>query len=184
MINEEIIKKQIELLRRGYDIPVYPKEIPLLCNECDIENFIFACRNGLYYEQIMLTNLGIDNPFHRASLIGFNNNDKILWFLLDPTYGQFFKYKKFRDYMFLYYYEFSQELLNNGYVECTLDNINSYINGFVFSKAFSNKINVDLVYNNFYSLLINNNVINENDKFVKKKIKKTRNYDMNPVSWT
>jgi len=161
MTNEEIIKKQVSMLRKEYSIGVYPNYIPLLCNECDEENFKFTIKNDLGYEQIKLTNLGISEPFHRASLIGFNTPNGPEWFIVDPTYGQFFQNKKFRNYMFDNYKEFSLKLLKQGYIECTLLNMLYYINGFVFSNAYRNDIDSDLVYKKVEDLLFSNVIINK-----------------------
>ena len=107
MTNEEAIKKQVALLRKGYSIGIYPDYVPLMCNECALENDKFAYRNNLGFEEISLTRLGITEPFHRASLIGFNTPNGPEWFIVDPTYGQFFENKKFRNYMFDNYKDFS-----------------------------------------------------------------------------
>lgn len=168
---EEAIKQQVLLLRTGYSIGIYPGDVPLLCNECDRENFKFAIVNDLGYEQISLTRLGIKEPFHLSSLIGFNSEDGPIWFLVDPTYGQFFKNNKFNRYMLTNHKEFSQKLLNQGYIICTLSNIKSYIDGFVYSKAFVNKVDVENVYNNLYDLLVSNKIITEENSYSSKKKK-------------
>jgi hypothetical protein len=161
MDNNSAIKKQVSLLRKYYNISTYPDSVGCFCHECDLENYIFSLRNNLYYEQILLSKLGIDNPFHRASILGFSADYGIQWFLVDPTYGQFFQNEKFANYMFSNYKEFSLELLNNGFVECTLENIYSYMHGFMFSKAFSDNIDTKIVYNNLYNILLNMKEIND-----------------------
>lgn len=154
MTNDEAIKRQVELLRKHYNIYIYPDDVQCFCHECDLENYLFSLRNNLHYEQILFSSLGISEPYHRASLIGFKHDFGLQWFLVDPTYGQFFKNKKFCDYMFSNYKDFSLELLNNGYIECTIENIYSYIHGFMFSNAFSDDINTDLIYSNLYNILL------------------------------
>lgn len=159
MNNKQVIKKQIELLRSGYHIGIYPEYIPLLCNECDLENFKFACVNNIGYNQINLEKLGINKPFHKASLLGFNTENASEWFLLDPTYGQFFKNEVFKNYMINNYKDFSLELLNQGFIECNMENIKCYFNGFIYSNAFTNNIDYDLVNENITTLFYSNNII-------------------------
>lgn len=161
MDNNSAIKKQVSLLKKHYNISTFPDSVECLCHECDLENYLFSLRNNLYYEQILLSKLGIDSPYHRASLVGFRADDGVQWFLVDPTYGQFFRNEKFANYMFSNYKDFSLELLDNGYVECTTENIYSYIHGFMFSKAFSDNIDTKIVYNNLYNILINMKEIND-----------------------
>lgn len=170
MTNEEAIKKQVELLRNGYSIGIYPDHIPLLCNECDQENHKFTIKNNLAYEQISLTRLGIPEPFHRASLIGFNTPSGPEWFIVDPTYGQFFENDRFRDYMFNNYNEFSLELLKNGYVKCTLSNMLKYINGFIYSNAYTTNIDSDLVYKKVEELLFSNVIVNKEIQETEKRL--------------
>lgn len=158
MSNEEAIKTQVNLLRGFYKIMVYPNRVECKCSECDLENYLFTLRNNLGYEPLFLTKLGID-MYHRASLIGFNSESGVQWFLVDPTYGQFFRNKKFSNYMFSNYKKFSLELLNNGYVECTIENIYSYLHGFMYSEAFNLNVDKDLVYNNIYNLLVKMHVL-------------------------
>lgn len=161
MTNEQAIEKQVTLLREGYSIGIYPRDVPLMCNECAQENHKFACINNLGYEEISLTRLGISEPFHRSSLIGFNTKNGPQWFIVDPTYGQFFSNTKFRNYMFDNHKDFSLKLLKQGYIECTLLNMMSYINGFVFSNAFTNDIDSDLVYQKVEELLFSNIIVNK-----------------------
>lgn len=144
----DVIKKQVELLRSGYNIGIYPNEVEKLCNECDKENFKFACRNDLGYEQIRVHHLIPNAPFHRASLIGFNSQEGPKWFIVDPTYGQFYSNTNFAYYMFSNYNDFSSKILNQGYIECTSNNLTSYLNGFVFSGAFNDIADPLLVQKN------------------------------------
>ena len=120
MNNEDIIKKYIKLLRNKYDMGLYPRYVERYCNECDLENFLFADKNNLGYEQIHFYNLGFKEPFHRASLIGFNTKNGPEWFIIDPTYGQFFENKYFKNYMFKYHNNFSISILKHGYIKCSL----------------------------------------------------------------
>lgn len=159
MTNKEVIKKQVELLRNGYNIGVYPNVVEKLCNECDSENLKFTIVNRLGYEQINLNHLGIKKPFHRASLIGFNTKDFPEWFIVDPTYGQFFESTKFKNYMFKYYQEFTTILLKDGFIENNISNILAYINGFIYSRAFTKSINEEEVYNNLQELLLSNSIV-------------------------
>ena len=170
MTNEEVIKKQVALLRKGYSIGIYPDYIPLVCNECALENDKFTYRNNLGFEEISLTRLGITEPFHRASLIGFNTPKGPEWFIVDPTYGQFFENKKFRNYMFDNYKDFSLKLLNQGYIECTLPNMMYYINGFVFSNAYMNDIDSNLVYQKVEELLFSNVIVNKEVQETQKRL--------------
>ena len=143
MTNKEVIKKQVELLRNGYNIGVYPNVVEKLCNECDSENLKFTIVNRLGYEQINLNHLGIKEPFHRASLIGLNTTNGAKWFIVDPTYGQFYSNTAFYNYMIDNYEDFSNKILNQGYIECTPYNFTSYLNGFIFSGAFNEITKVD-----------------------------------------
>ena len=170
MTNEEVIKKQVDLLRKGYSIGIYPDYVPLVCNECALENDKFTYKNNLGFEEISLTRLGIPEPFHRASLIGFNTSNGPEWFIVDPTYGQFFENEKFRNYMFDNYKDFSLKLLKQGYIECTLSNMLYYINGFVFSNAYRNDIDSDLVYGKVEELLFSNVIVNKEVYQTKKKL--------------
>lgn len=145
---DEVIRKQVDLLRNGYNIKIYPLEVEKLCNECDAENFKFAILNELGYKQIRVDTLVPNAPFHRASLIGFNVPNGSKWFIVDPTYGQFYSNREFRDYMFINYNDFSCRLLRDGFIECTPDNFTSYINGFVFSGAFNEITDLVLVAEN------------------------------------
>ena len=172
MTNEEAIKKQVALLRKGYSIGIYPDYVPLMCNECALENDKFAYRNNLGFEEISLTRLGIPEPFHRASLIGFDTLNGPEWFIVDPTYGQFFENKKFRNYMFDNYKDFSLKLLNQGYIECTLPNMMYYINGFVFSNAYMNDIDSNLVYQKVEELLFSNVIVNKEVQETQKRLLK------------
>ena len=170
MTNEEAIKKQVNLLRKGYSIGIYPNYVPLVCNECALENDKFAYRNNLGFEEISLTRLGISEPFHRASLIGFDTPNGPEWFIVDPTYGQFFENKKFRNYMFDNHKEFSLKLLKQGYIECTLPNMMYYINGFVFSNAYMNNIDSELVYKKVEELLFSNVIVNKEVQETQKRL--------------
>ena len=68
--------------------------MPYVFNKRFLQICLPSCSSAVYL-------FGINNPFHRASLIGFNSEEGPKWFLVDPTYGQFFKKKKF---MLLLYY--------------------------------------------------------------------------------
>lgn len=172
MLHEKAIKKQVLLLRQFYNINLYPNFVDRKCIECDRENLKLAILNHLGYEQISLSNLGIPNPYHRASLIGFNTSGGPKWFIVDPTYGQFFENKLFKNYMFKNYKEFSFKLLNQGYIECTLSNIKSYIDGFIYSNAFTNNIDENLVYQKIEELLQSNNIVNKEIKDLQNKFVK------------
>ena len=172
MKQEQLLKEHIEYLRKKYYIDKYPNQVYKQCNECDIENFLFAGRNDLGYEQIKTTALGIEEPFHRASLIGFNTKNGPKWYIVDPTYGQFFyennedeienlQNKIFKNYMFTNHKEFSTKLLEQGYIECTLQNMLYYINGFALSNAYTNNIDINLVYTKTEELLLSNNIVNK-----------------------
>jgi len=162
MTNKEIIKKQVELLRKGYNIGIYPNEIEKLCTECDLENDKFTLINNIPgYASINLLNFGIKEPYHRASLIGFNTVNGPEWFLVDPTYGQFFENETFKNYMIENHEDFSINLLKEGFIECTLSNIVAYFNGFVFSNAFTTDININEVYDKLENFLITNKIVNK-----------------------
>lgn len=148
------ITKQIELLRKYYSLGIYPEYIEKLCNECDIESFKFACNNSLAYEQIHLTNFGFNEPFHRCSLIGFFKNNIIEWFLIDPTYGQFFEDENFKNYMFSYHNDFSIKLLNQGFIEFSIENLLSYLDSFIANY----EVNSTMLHQNIITLLKNMNI--------------------------
>lgn len=140
---DKVIKTQVDLLRKGYNIKIFPEEVEKLCNECDKENFKFAIVNNLGYEQIRVHDLIPGAPFHRSSLIGFNTTNEAKWFIVDPTYGQFYSNTAFYNYMIDNYEDFSNKILNQGYIECTSYNFTSYLNGFIFSGAFNEITKVD-----------------------------------------
>lgn len=160
---ESAVKKQVALLREGYDIGVYPEYVPLMCNECDSENLKFSVVNETGYEQINLTGLGIPEPFHRASILGFNSPNGPEWFIVDPTYGQFFEDETFRRYMEEKYGKFSSTLLKQGYVRCTMDNVRAYFDGFVYSNAFCRDVDNSKVYDRVGSLLVSSGIIDEDE---------------------
>lgn len=157
------VKKQVALLREGYDIGVYPEYVPLMCNECDSENLKFSVVNETGYEQINLMRLGIPEPFHRASILGFNSPNGPEWFIVDPTYGQFFEDETFRGYMEEKYSKFSSTLLKQGYVRCTMDNVRAYFDGFVYSNAFCRDVDSSKIYDRVGSLLVSSGIIDEDE---------------------
>lgn len=173
MTNEEKLKINIvEWIRNYYKIEKYPKKVEKLCNECAKDSAILAYKQGFVPEPINLTNLGIPEPFHRANLIGFNTENGPKWYIVDLTYGQFFyededekeeslKNNIFKNYMFNNYKEFSNTLLEQGYIECTLQNMLYYINGFALSNAYTNDINIKEVYEKVEQLLLSNNIVNK-----------------------
>lgn len=148
MTNEEAIQKQVELLRGGYNIGIYPNIVEKLCNECDSENLKFSIINNLGYEQIRVDLLVPNAPFHRASLIGFYTKKQTEWFIVDPTYGQFFENKIYASYMFNNYMDFSIELLKQGYIKATPTTFTSYLKGFVKSGAFNTIVDDEEILNN------------------------------------
>lgn len=163
---EEIVKCFVEELRKRYTIGTYDLKnktgiVEKMCNECDRETWRFCGKRNYGYESIWLNNLGIQCPFHRASLVGFNTQNGPKWYLVDPTYGQFFEEEKFRDYIEQNYEKFSDELLKKGYIECTILNMLSYINGFIYSNAFIKGVNAEEVYDKLESLLLSNNIVNK-----------------------
>lgn len=160
---ESAVKKQVELLRKGYDIGVYPEFVPLVCNECDSENLKFSVVNDIGYEQINLKRLGIDEPFHRASILGFNSPTGPEWFIVDPTYGQFFESKKFKDFMECYYDKFCEKILKQGYIKCTMENVKSYFDGFIYSKAFCKDVDSSKVYDKIGDLLVTGGIIHPDE---------------------
>ena len=62
------------------------------------------------------------------------------------------------------YNDFSIRLLEDGYIDFTLPNFYRYMNGFLFSKAFTKNINVDQVIRNAEELLKRNNIIEREKK--------------------
>ena len=154
MNTEEIIVNHVEDQRRRFQLGKYPDIVEKKCNECVIDSFVFASVPGMWHEEINTQRLGISEPFHRASLIEFYNNGNPIWYLVDPTYGQFFVFVIFKNYMFENYNDFSVELLNKGYVPCNFENMLCYINGFVLSGAYAKDINKDEVYKNLEQLLL------------------------------
>lgn len=169
MDKELKLKAYISILRSKYNIPIFPEDVPCLCNECDLENMRFADLYDYGYEHIRLSIFGINHPFHRASLIGFNTDKEQKWFLVDPTYGQFFKKNKFAEYMSYYHTGFSIELLEEGYIECTLENMLAYVDGFVNSGAYTKKLNNDMVTQKVKDFLIEKKIIKDNKKKSRKR---------------
>lgn len=133
MTPREIVQNYVTELRRQLDIDVYPYDVNPICDVCDIHNFLFTGKNNYEYEQIKLDKLGIYNSLHRASIIGLYNEqtNKNEYYIIDPTYGQFFKNTRFKQYMFNHHYEFTKELLDNGFIECTKENFHYYLDGFL-----------------------------------------------------
>ena len=177
MSNEEIISNNVEKMRLRYDIGKYPGDVKLMCNECALDCVQLADENGMLYSQISLTKLGISEPFHKASLLEtFDENGNNIRYLVDPTYGQFFGdhysgNSVFREYMFSNYSDFVNELLDKGYIECTLENIFYYIDGFVSSNAYVKDVDKESVYKNVERLLLERNVgYREFDDTIKKLI--------------
>ena len=148
----EIIQKQVQLLRKGYKIGIYPNYVEKMCNECDAENFKFAVKNRLGYEQIHLTNLGFIEPFHRCSIIGIPQKNHIIWYIVDPTYGQFFEDTSFYNYMFTNYNNFSIEILENGFIECSPENLSIYINSFICGYPLIQN-DLETIYTNLLNLI-------------------------------
>jgi len=162
---ENALDKQISLLREYYQIGIFPNSVKCLCNECDGEMLKFTILNNLGYEQIHFNNLGIDEPFHRASLVGFNTDNGPRWFIVDPTYGQFFSNKKFCSYVERNCLEFGSKLLKNGYIECNLSNIFYYFSSFIYSGAYSRGVDEYLVFDNINKLLIGQKIIKKSFNF-------------------
>lgn len=132
---KHIIEKQIRLLRDKFQIEVYPNYIERVCAECDRINMFTADTNNIVYEQINLRYLGItdDNFYHISSLWGFNTYNGPIWYLIDPTYGQFFENNEFSNYMFTNYKDFCSKLLNDGYIEFNIQNLKYYLDGFIYA---------------------------------------------------
>lgn len=171
----KIIECFIEDLKKFYDIGKYDieKEIGIvekMCNECDEETWRFCGKYNYVYEQFRLDLIGINWPFHRASLVGFQTENYPKWYLLDPTYGQFFENEKFRNYMKSHYKEFSKELLEKGYIECNLTNMFSYINGFIYSNAYIEEVNAKVVYEKLEVFLLSNYIVNKDLKSTEMKL--------------
>lgn len=61
--------------------------------------------------------------------------------------------------MFKYYQEFTTILLKDGFIENNISNILAYINGFIYSRAFTKSINEEEVYNNLQELLLSNSIV-------------------------
>lgn len=169
MDKEAMIKSHVDLVRSKYKIPSFPEEIPCLCSECDLENMRFADLYDYGYVHFKLSMFGINYPFHRASIIGFNSSNGPKWFLVDPTYGQFFKKEKFESYMAYYNTDFSIELLEQGYIECTLDNMLAYVDGFVNSGAYTKKLDEDIIHLKVKDFLIENKILSNNKKKSRKR---------------
>lgn len=130
---ENIIKELVKKEREKYDIGIYPRYIPKVCNECDRYNMMFADTNGFRHEQINTKKFGIDDDdlFHVSSLLGCNTENGPMWYLIDPTYGQFYEDDNFKEYMFNNHYLFSNNLLTNGYIEFDIETLFHYIDGFI-----------------------------------------------------
>lgn len=61
------------------------------------------------------------------------------------------------------YPDFSNSLLKQGYVRCTMDNVRSYFDGFIYSKAFCKKIDSDKVYDKVGDLLVGSGIIHPDE---------------------
>jgi len=121
MQKEDSIKEIVTHLREYFNIKKYPEMVMKYCNECDKMCYILSGRFDFQYEQIHLTNLGFIEPFHRASILGFVDDGEYKWYIVDVTYGQFFEEETFKKYMFENHKEFSEKLLNAGYIECSIE---------------------------------------------------------------
>ena len=155
MTYEEALVKQIEILREHFLIDKYPKRVERVCQECCGAMMHFCDRNNFDFVDITLEKLGMKEPTHFSSLVGFNTKNGVKWYLVDPTYGQFFENKEFKEYMFNNYKEFSDYILDKGYIECNLENMLAYANGFIQT----NSIDAIQVYKGLQDLLVSNNVI-------------------------
>lgn len=149
---ENILKEQIQLLRNKFGIGIYPEYIERVCTECDRMNMMYADTHNIGYLQINTKNLGIteDSLYHISSLLGFNTIDGVIWYLVDPTYGQFFEKEKFRNYMLDKHKEFSLRLLKDGYIELNDNNLKSYLDGFIYTGNYDkndiyNRINTRIL---------------------------------------
>ena len=145
-------------LRKHYNIDMYPDFVDTKCNECDLETFKLPYYNNLKYEQIRLDLLAIEEPFHRASLLGFKINNTIIWQIIDVTYGQFFNDQNFESYMFENYKEFTVDMLKKGYVLYNYENMKAYLNGFILANPNLIKPNFKNVYDKMDEFLENNNI--------------------------
>lgn len=168
-MEELMLKLHIEELRQKFRISSSFNDVPTVCNECDLLNMIFADLNGFGYVQIRLDHLGISSPYHKASLVGYNSETGPKWFLVDITYGQFFKNKKFNDYMYSRYSNFSDKLLSQGYIDFTIENMISYVDGFANSRAFTKVPNKETVLQIVHNFLLDNNIISDNNIKTRKK---------------
>ena len=97
-----------------------------------------------------------------TNLLGFNSENGPEWFIVDPTYGQFFENSKFRRFMEGHYPEFSETLLSQGYVRCNSDNVKAYMDGFVYSNAFCSNVDSHLVYKKVGKLLKESGILKSN----------------------
>ena len=61
------------------------------------------------------------------------------------------------------YGAFSEKLLKQGYVRCTMDNVRSYFDGFIYSKAFCKKVDSDKVYDKVGDLLVGSGIIHPDE---------------------
>ncbi len=163
---EQVVKTLVNYLRNKYNIGIYSedknaKRIARVCEECKDELVKRWLNNEFGYEMLKIDFMEDENAFHYSNLVGFETEDIPKWYIVDPTYGQFFERKKFRDYMFNHHREFSEKILQQGYIECNISNINAFISGFLYSKAFKGKIDYDDAFLKIENLLNSNNIVNK-----------------------
>jgi len=125
MTPREIVKNYVTELRKQQDLNIYPYDIDTVCDEFNIQNFLFTKK----YKQIKLNTPTTYQP--RIICLYNKETNKNEYFLVDITYDYFFENNDFKNYMFKHHLEFTKELLNNGFIECTKENFHYYIDGFL-----------------------------------------------------
>ena len=170
MTNKELIEKQVKYLREIFDIKkidlnnIKQYETPRVCFECVRKNNYFVEKEEIPgHEVLNINSIEIIEPLHYVSFIGFNTKKGPEWYIIDPTYSQFFENKIFKNYMLNHHKDFSIKLLEQGYIEVTLSNILSYINSFTLSNAYTNEIDIEKVYLNLKIFLETRKILRQND---------------------
>lgn len=152
MISEDIIKDLIKNLRYVHQINTYPKKVGGYCHQCVRDCFGFADYYQYYFQEIIFDNMGLDIN-HRISVLGLPiDSDTIEWYIIDPTYAQFFNKRKFKGYMEKYYPDLTEELTQNGYLKYTSGNLLAVFDGFINSGSFKQAEDIEQVYVNIVNI--------------------------------
>lgn len=115
-------------------------EVQKLCNECEEALRALAFQKDYLYSRIDTSKVGIksDDLFHLAGIIKVDDT----WYIVDPTYGQFYLDISFKEYMSKHHPELNS-LLTKGYIPYSIDILRSYFDG--FASVYGEEIDFEKV---------------------------------------